>query len=144
MLKTATVVALAAAAACAVHAAEAGFTVCNETGIRTSVAVGFLDPEAGWTAEGWWNVEPHECAVTVGPPLVGDYVYVVAEGNRGSWTARPGQQAGYFCVLGDSFITRNIDFEDADGVLDCGDYETRQFREIDTRGRANVRLRLSY
>jgi len=51
-----TVLLLAASA----HPAKADFRLCNNTGSRVGVAIGYKDNE-GWTTEGWWNVSSRSC-----------------------------------------------------------------------------------
>ena len=40
--------------------AKADFRLCNNTGSRVGVAIGYKDNE-GWTTEGWWNVSSRSC-----------------------------------------------------------------------------------
>ena len=40
--------------------AAADFNLCNNTGGRVGIAIGYKDAE-GWTTEGWWNLAPRKC-----------------------------------------------------------------------------------
>ena len=35
--------------------AQADFRLCNNTGSRVGIAIGYKDGD-GWTTEGWWNL----------------------------------------------------------------------------------------
>ena len=41
--------------AASAYPAKADFRLCNNTGSRVGVSIGYKDNE-GWTTEGWWNV----------------------------------------------------------------------------------------
>ena len=36
--------------------ALADFHICNNSGSRVGVAVGYKDADGQWTTEGWWNL----------------------------------------------------------------------------------------
>ena len=38
-----------------VEPAAADFRLCNNTGSRVGIALGYKDAQ-GWTTEGWWNL----------------------------------------------------------------------------------------
>jgi uncharacterized membrane protein len=59
------------------HPAAADFRVCNNTGSRVGVAVGYKDSE-GWTTEGWWNVSARNCETLLRGGLVARYYYIYA------------------------------------------------------------------
>ena len=40
--------------------AAADFRVCNNTGGRIGIAMGYKEGE-GWTTEGWWNISARTC-----------------------------------------------------------------------------------
>jgi uncharacterized membrane protein len=59
------------------QAARADFRLCNNTGSRVGVALGYKDAE-GWTTEGWWNVPPRTCETLLRGALVARYYYIYA------------------------------------------------------------------
>ena len=63
MLKRAafTVIALILGGFLAVETAEAGFRVCNRSSQRIDAAFGYPHRQFGWTAEGWWTIQPGKC-----------------------------------------------------------------------------------
>lgn len=134
---------LAAGMLAAPAAAQAGFTICNRTGYEASLAVGYYDKNDGWVAEGWWSIAADECSRTVDGPLGGDIVYFYGEGERGSWSAGPKQEGGYFCAGDDAFTASNIDFEN-DRRPSCTDgLASVQFREVRVGRARNVTLDLT-
>jgi len=40
--------------------AAADFRLCNNTGSRVGIALGYKDAD-GWTTEGWWNLSARTC-----------------------------------------------------------------------------------
>ena len=73
------IAALAAAVLLAASAqpAQADFRLCNNTGSRVGVALGYKDAE-GWTTEGWWNVPARTCETLLRGALVARYYYIYA------------------------------------------------------------------
>ena len=57
--------------------AAADFRLCNNTGSRVGIAIGYKDSE-GWTTEGWWNLSARSCETLVKGQLVARYYYVYA------------------------------------------------------------------
>ena len=49
--------------------AKADFRLCNNTGSRVGVSIGYKDGE-GWTTEGWWNVSSRSCETLLRGALV--------------------------------------------------------------------------
>ncbi|MBB4264451.1 DUF1036 domain-containing protein [Roseospira visakhapatnamensis] len=101
--------------------ARAGLEICNQTSVHRSIAIGYSQDDA-WTSEGWWNLDPGQCATPVEDDLAQRYYYYRAEAEDGSF---PGE--GYsFCTVAGAFTIV--------GDEDCEDrgYVTEDFREIDT------------
>src|ERR1044072_5995364 len=44
--------------------AAADFRLCNNTGSRVGIAIGYKDAD-GWTTEGWWNLSARSCETLV-------------------------------------------------------------------------------
>src|SRR5262245_53368435 len=57
--------------------AHADFRLCNNTGSRVGVAVGYKDND-GWATEGWWNLQALNCETLLRGALVARYYYVYA------------------------------------------------------------------
>src|SRR5919198_943550 len=70
--------------------ASADFRLCNNTGSRVGVALGYKDAE-GWTTEGWWNLSARSCETLLRGGLVARFYYIYAvdydRGGEGSWGA---------------------------------------------------------
>ena len=57
--------------------ARADFRLCNNTGSRVGVAIGYKDAE-GWITEGWWNISARSCDTLLRGTLVARYYYIYA------------------------------------------------------------------
>jgi len=88
--RTAAVAALLLAAS--IVPAKADFRLCNNTGSRVGVAIGYKDNE-GWTTEGWWNVSSRSCETLLRGALVARYYYIYAVDydRGGEWSGMVGQ-----------------------------------------------------
>ena len=73
----------------ATSSAWADFRLCNNTGSRAGVAIGYKDAE-GWTTEGWWNISPRSCETLLRGALVARYYYIYAVDydRGGEWSGR--------------------------------------------------------
>ncbi len=116
-------VGLAAAEVVALPApALADFRLCNNTGSRVGVAVGFKDGE-GWITEGWWNLSSRSCETVLRGTLVARfyYVYAVDYDRGGEWSGK-----AFMCTRDKEFTIR--------GVEDClaRGFERTGFFEVDT------------
>jgi len=63
--------------------AQAGFQVCNQFARHISVAIGFVDRERGWIAQGWANVEPGQCKSLHHADLDNRYYYLLIRARGG-------------------------------------------------------------
>src|SRR5262249_56060085 len=72
-----------AAVALTAQPARADFRLCNNTGNRVGIAVGYKENE-GWTTEGWWNISARSCETVLRGALVARlyYIYAVASHPR--------------------------------------------------------------
>ena len=54
---------LLAAAALVLTPAQAlaDFNLCNNTGSRVGIAVGYKETDGSWVTEGWWNLSARSC-----------------------------------------------------------------------------------
>src|SRR5258708_39233840 len=102
--------------------AKADFRLCNNTGSRVGIALGYKDQE-GWTTEGWWNLSARTCETLVKGALVARfyYVYAVDYDRGGEWSGK-----AYMCSRDKEFTIR--------GIEDClaRGYDRTGFFEVDT------------
>ncbi|HKM87708.1 MAG TPA: DUF1036 domain-containing protein [Xanthobacteraceae bacterium] len=130
--------ALVASLAVMVLAASAGpaaadFRLCNNTGSRVGVAVGYKDAD-GWTTEGWWNLPSRSCETVLKGNLVARYYYVYAidYDHGGEWMGQ-----AFMCTRDREFTIR--------GVSDClaRGYDRTGFFEVDTGEQAAWTVQLT-
>jgi uncharacterized membrane protein len=102
--------------------AAADFRICNNTGSRVGVALGYKDSEQ-WTTEGWWNLSARTCETILRGTLAARYYYVYAVDydRSGEWAGR-----AYMCTREKEFTIR--------GTEDClaRGYDRTGFFEVDT------------
>jgi len=110
------------AALCAATPAAADFRLCNNTGSRVGIAVGYKDSE-GWTTEGWWNLSARSCDTLLRGSLVARfyYIYAVDYDRGGEWSGK-----AFMCTRDKEFTIR--------GIEDClaRGFERTGFFEVDT------------
>ena len=102
--------------------ALADFRLCNNTGSRVGVALGYKDSE-GWITEGWWNISARSCDTLLRGTLIARYYYIYAvDYDRG------GEWAGqaYMCSREKEFTIRGTD-----NCLARG-FDRTGFFEVDT------------
>lgn len=102
--------------------AFADFRLCNNTGGRVGVALGYKDAE-GWTTEGWWNISARSCETLLRGSLVARYYYIYAvDYDRG------GEWSGHanMCSREKEFTIRGTE-----NCLARG-YDRTGFFEVDT------------
>ena len=102
--------------------ARADFRLCNNTGSRVGIALGYKDAE-GWTTEGWWNVPARTCETLLRGALVARYYYIYAVDydRGGEWSGR-----AFMCSREKEFTIR--------GIGDClaRGYDRTGYFEVDT------------
>ena len=113
--------------------AAADFRLCNNTGSRVGVAVGYKDAD-GWTTEGWWNLPSRTCETVLKGNLVARYYYVYAidYDHGGEWMGQ-----AFMCTRDKEFTIR--------GVGDClaRGYDRTGFFEVDTGEQAAWTVQLT-
>ena len=114
--------------------AQAAMQFCNKTRHGASIAIGYIDGDNGWTAQGWWSVAGGDCQTLVPGKLAGSAIYLLVDGGR----LPPGrkQSGGWFCTDQGGFTTRNSDYSNDQHELMCeaAGLKTEQFREITISG----------
>jgi uncharacterized membrane protein len=115
-------VALTAALLASAHPAMADFRLCNNTGSRVGVSLGYKDAE-GWTTEGWWNVSARSCETLLRGALVARYYYIYAVDydRGGEWSGH-----AFMCSREKEFTIRGTE-----NCLARG-YDRTGFFEVDT------------
>jgi len=102
--------------------AWADLRMCNTTGSRIGVALGYRDAQ-GWVTEGWWNLAPRACETLLRGTLAARFYYVhaVDYDKGGEWTGK-----SVMCTRNKEFTIR--------GIEDClaRGYERAGFFEVDT------------
>src|SRR5205085_10240158 len=102
--------------------ARADFRLCNNTGNRIGVAVGYKENE-GWTTEGWWNLAARSCETVLRGSLVARcyYIYAVDYDRGGEWSGQ-----AFMCSREKEFTIR--------GTEDClaRGYDRTGYFEVDT------------
>lgn len=104
------------------HPARADFRLCNNTGSRVGVALGYKDAD-GWTTEGWWNISARSCETLLRGALVARYYYIYAVDydRGGEWSGK-----AYMCSREKEFTIRGTE-----NCLARG-YDRTGFFEVDT------------
>jgi uncharacterized membrane protein len=102
--------------------AKADFRLCNNTGSRVGVAIGYKDAES-WTTEGWWNISARSCETLLRGALVARYYYIYAVDydRGGEWSGH-----AFMCSREKEFTIRGTD-----NCLARG-YDRTGFFEVDT------------
>ena len=113
---------IAAVLAAFTSPALADFRLCNNTGSRVGVSVGYKDGD-GWTTEGWWNISARSCETLLKGALVARfyYIYAVDYDRGGEWSGK-----AFMCTRDKEFTIR--------GIEDClaRGFERTGFFEVDT------------
>jgi uncharacterized membrane protein len=103
-------------------AASADFRLCNNTGGKVGIALGYKDND-GWITEGWWNLGPRSCETLLRGNLVARYYYVYAidYDRGGEWSGK-----AFMCSREKEFTIR--------GTEDClaRGFDRTGFFEVDT------------
>lgn len=109
-------------AATAAVPARADLRLCNNTGARVGIAIGYKDNE-GWVTEGWWTLNPRSCDTLLRGGLVARfyYIYGIDYDRGGEWSGQ-----AFMCTRDKEFTIR--------GTHDClaRGFDRTGFFEVDT------------
>ncbi len=119
--------------AAALRPALADFRLCNNTGSRVGVSIGYKDAE-GWTTEGWWNISPRTCDTLLRGSLVARYYYIYAVDydRGGEWSGH-----AFMCSREKEFTIRGTE-----NCLARG-YDRTGFFEVDTNEQRSWTVQLT-
>ena len=114
---------LVAAALLTPTSALADFQLCNNTGSRVGIAIGYKDADGGWTTEGWWNLSARNCETMLKGTLIARfyYIYAIDYDRGGEWSGQ-----AYMCTRDKEFTIK--------GTQDClaRGFDRTGFFEVDT------------
>ena len=103
--------------------AAADFRLCNNTGSRVGIAVGYKDTDGSWVTEGWWNLSARSCETMLKGTLIARfyYIYAVDYDRGGEWSGK-----AFMCTRDKEFTVK--------GIEDClaRGYDRTGFFEVDT------------
>lgn len=110
-----------------------GLRLCNTTGSRVGVAIGYKDSN-GWATEGWWNVASHTCETLLKGNLIARYYYIHAidYDRGGEWAGK-----AFLCTDDKAFTIRGT------GECTKRGYKRTGFFEIDTGEERGWTVRLT-
>jgi uncharacterized membrane protein len=115
------------------HPAWADFRLCNNTGSRVGVSIGYKDAE-GWNTEGWWNISARTCDTLLRGALVARYYYIYAVDydRGGEWSGH-----AFMCSREKEFTIRGTE-----NCLARG-YDRTGFFEVDTQEQRSWTVQLT-
>ena len=133
---------LLAAISIGVQRAHAGFQVCNEANLRVSVAIGYVNQQQRWIAEGWWAIDAGQCKEVINGDLSNRYYYFYATGNDGEKVRRWSGETS-FCIQLEKFTLDQAQYG-KNTEEDCAKAGLRfaKFRKVDVHGQKNHTHRL--
>jgi uncharacterized membrane protein len=113
--------------------ASADLKLCNATGSRVGVAIGYRKA-SGWITEGWWNISAKTCDTLLKGKVPSRYIYVYAIDYE-----RGGEWAGTtkMCTAEKSFSIEGVE-----KCIERG-YQRSGFYEVDTGDAKDWTIRLS-
>lgn len=107
--------------------AYAAMVFCNRTQAPLEAALGYRET-TDWVSEGWWRIEPGQCARVFGQPLTERFYFYYATS-----LVRPSKDKPPFTWSGKyEFCTDTKAFKvTGDGDCESRNYQTKGFQEID-------------
>ncbi len=77
--------------------ARAGIFVCNDTGAKIDVAVGWQEGD-NWSSKGWFTISPRECAYPVAGAMSNRVFYYYARNADDTLQWKDGAGSAHFCT----------------------------------------------
>jgi uncharacterized membrane protein len=109
------------------HRADAAMVFCNRTQAPLEAALGYRET-SDWMSEGWWRIEPGQCARVFGQPLTQRfYFYYATSLVRLSKDKPPFVWAGKYVFCADTKAFKAT----GDGDCESRGYQTKGFQQID-------------
>ena len=113
--------------------AAADLKLCNTTGSRIGVAIGY-QAAGGWATEGWWNIASQTCETVLKGTLPSRFYYIhaVDYDRGGEWAGQ-----AFMCTTDKTFTIQ--------GVQECPKrgYKRTGFFEVDTGDAKDWTIRLT-
>ncbi|MDX9689511.1 MAG: DUF1036 domain-containing protein [Alphaproteobacteria bacterium] len=109
--------------------AQAAFLFCNQTQAVIEAAFAYREDDDGWISEGWWQLQPGQCARVYNKHLSQRFYFYYAralgvsadDGSQPkSWSGR-----NYFCIGRKAFKV------DGDTACEQRGYQKQGFQEVD-------------
>ncbi len=112
--------------------AQAALSFCNRTSVALEAALGYRGETAkkpdDWISEGWWRIEPGQCARVYTEPLTSRFYFYFAHAMaQASKDAPLSVWSGKFTFCTD---TKAFRVEGADNCVTRG-YQSKGFEELD-------------
>ncbi len=118
------------------RAAEAAFLFCNQTKTVVEGAFGYRE-QADWLSEGWWQIQPGQCARVFSKPLTQRFYFYYARVLAPPKDGKPAMIWGgkyLFCIDNKAFkIT-------GDGKCEKRGYREQGFQQVDVTNRKDYTL----
>jgi uncharacterized membrane protein len=111
----------------AARPAEAAMVFCNRTQNPIEAALGYRET-VDWVTEGWWHIEPGQCARVFGNPLTQRFYFYYATSLTSSVPSKPPLiWSGKYELCTDAIAFRI----EGDDNCETRHYRTQGFQEID-------------
>lgn len=105
---------------------KAAFLYCNKTSWTIEAAFGRRDGGV-WTSQGWWQIQPGQCARVYNKPIAQRFYFYYARAlaMKGKKRAKVWDGKHQFCVDSKAFVI------EGDGNCKSRNYRSQGFHEID-------------
>ncbi|MGB9152805.1 MAG: DUF1036 domain-containing protein [Alphaproteobacteria bacterium] len=114
------------------HHAYAAMSFCNRSSVALEAALGYREntesASESWVSEGWWRIEPGQCARVYGQPLSQRFYFYYAHAlTQATKDAPPTVWSGKYIFCTDDKAFR------VEGDADCParNYQSTGFQELD-------------
>ncbi len=118
------------------RAAQAALSFCNRSAVAVEAALGYRDETdsktesktENWVSEGWWRIEPGQCARVYGQPLTQRFYFYYAHAlTQTVKDAPPTTWSGKYVFCTDTKAFR----VEGDGDCVARKYQSTGFQELD-------------